>query len=398
MSGRIYKVTRASGNRLRVSHEDITYARQSCQGIEELELDEMLLSWEELGLLVERFDSLTSLTASLNCFKSIPGPLRAFKLTSLKLEFNEFTSLSDLAPLSSLQTLERLYLKGNQISKVADEKTNEVSIYGQALHYVDLSYNDVYSWRFVDELVACFPGLDALRFSNNPVYERVSTERGSPSNFEEGFMFTVARIGRLATLNFSNISPAERTNAEMFYLSRVAKELADIPESEESRVTAQHRRYTELCEIYGAPEVPRKQAQAINPDFLEARLIKFTFCLPANSKLGRPEAISKMREIPKSFDVYRVKGIVARMFDLKPRKLRLIWETGEWDPVAGYEDVGEDSSDEEDADVQNTNETGAQSIPEKGKWMKREVEIEDSTRQVGFCVDGDAATVRIEIR
>ena len=108
-------------------------------------------------------------------------------------------------------------------------------------------------------------------------------------------------------------------------------------------------------------------------------------------------AVTQQREIPKAFDIYRVKGIVGRLFGIPPLSIRLIWETGEWDPVAGYEDEEEDSSDDECEDAPAL-ETKIAVATEKGKWMKREIEIEDSTRQVGFCVDGVEAKVRVEVR
>jgi hypothetical protein len=209
-------------------------------------------------------------------------------------------------------------------------------------------------------------------------------------------MLTIARLGKLTALNFSNITAADRTNAEMYYLSRIGKAMGEVAEAEEQSVASQHKRYPELCEIYGAPVVVRTKAGAVNPDFLEARLIKFTFYLPPK-KDSHEEPITKVREIPKSFDIYRVKGIVGRMFDIRPLSMRLIWETGEWDPVAGYEEEEEDEdSDDEGKGRPGKSETAASA--EKGKWMRREVEIVDGTRQVGFCVDGMEAKVRIELR
>ncbi len=108
--------------------------------------------------------------------------------------------------------------------------------------------------------------------------------------------------------------------------------------------------------------------------------------------------MTKVREIPKGFDVYRVKGIVGRLFKLKPMCLRLIWETGEWDPVAGYEDELDDPSDDEARGHPDSAKSLHHETQPTGKWMKREVEIEDSTRQIGFCVDGNSAKVRVELR
>ena len=154
----------------------------------------------------------------------------------------------------------------------------------------------------------------------------------------------------------------------------------------------------------------------MNLNLLEARLIKFTFYVGNDSAQGAQETgrENERIEIPKSFDVYRVKGIVGRAFSTPPLSLKLTWETGEWDPVAGYEDQIESSDDDDETDdnleaSKNKKETKTNGNVEndtlmkenerqQGKWMKREVEIMDGTRQIGFWVDGLEAIVRVERR
>ncbi|KAL2067119.1 hypothetical protein VTL71DRAFT_1543 [Oculimacula yallundae] len=362
--------------------------------ITELSMDEVLLDWAWVVGIVAQFQHLKTFEASLNGFKQLRHPLNMERLTSLTLEYNGFQSLADIVMLRELSSLEILKLKGNEISKI-DGKLYEVSelpAFGKQLRYVDLSYNEVSDWKFVNDLDHIFPGMTALRFAYNPIY-KTSKDAGSFTSMDDSYMLTLARIRKLETLNFSKISPADRTNSEMFYLSRITKELSEAPENKEQDIISQHPRYAELCEIHGTPTIVRKRAGVLNPNFLEARLITFTFCLPANSLEGQREEIKMVREIPMSFDVYRVKGLVGRMFGIRPLSLRLIWETGEWDPVAGYEEWEEEDEDEEEEVDEET-----KAMRERGKWMKREVEIEDSTRRVGNLVDGMEAVVRLELR
>lgn len=350
--------------------------------------------------IVTIFPVLSSLSASSNFYKSLACPLPN-GITSLTLEYNEFTMLWDIIPLRQLDSLEILHLKGNKITSVDKEgyQLSSFHAFGKRLRYVDLSYNAIARWTFIDDLPQVFPGLEELRLSHNPIYNYEGLSKQNENiGIEEGFMLTVARLKNLKSLNFSKILPADRINAEGFYLSRIAKEMAEVPEGEEIKVTSRHKRFSELSQQYGAPTVVRKTEGAVNPDFLEARLIKFTLYLPANTQVGQNEAITETREIPRSFDVYRVKGIVGKMFDIPPMKVRLIWETGEFDPVAGYEDDEEDSDDEEEVANLNGAETEGETTQENGRWMKREIEIEDGTRQIGFCVDGMEAVVRIEMR
>ena len=385
-----------SGNRLQVIPEELVSAPQAFAGVKELELDEMLLSWEDFCLLAQQFESLKVLTVSLNGLKSLQSSLPNSNLTSLTLEYNHFTSLSDLAPLSQLSSLENLLLKGNQISASRSE-VSEQPVFGTKLQYVDLSYNQVNSWTFVDDLAEIFPGMSGLRLQHNPIYNAIAEGEGSSLNVDDGFMLVLARLGNLKSLNFSTISDVDRRNAEMFYLSRIGKEMAAVPESEEHTITFKHKRYAELCEKYDKPDIVRMGHEAINPDFLEARLINFTFYMPPNTLPHQKDAIEMKKGIPKGFDIYRVKGIVGRLFDVKPLYIRLIWETGVLDPVAGYEEGEDESSDDEDNDT-ITIEVKAPASAETGEWMKREVDIEDSTRQVGYFVDGMEARVRVEFR
>ena len=91
--------------------------------------------------------------------------------------------------------------------------------------------------------------------------------------------------------------------------------------------------------------------------------------------------------------------------------LRLIWETGERDPVGGRGDddrwsvsSGEDRSAEEgeegieDVDAEKDEVLKVDANREEGKWIRREVELVDGTREVGFWIEGREARVRVEWR
>lgn len=352
----------------------------------------MLLPWQTICEFTSRLPNLKKLSASSNGLQSLSMHAGARDLTSLTLEYNEFRTISDLSPLQSLPALESLYLKGNRISSIG----SKLPTFAPKLHYVDLSYNQVVDWAFVDELCTVFPGLSELRFSKNPLYGPLDEDVSA--NIDDGFMLTLARLGNLKVLNFSKISTQERVNAEMFYLSRIGQELAKVPENQEAIVISRHKRYSELCELHGAPTIARKTNETIDPNFVEARLIKFSFYLPPNTTLLQNEAVVKNKEIPKSFDVYRVKGIVGREFGLRPLSLRLIWETGEIDPIAGYEEEEEEEDSDDEQRLENNDEPVTAEPQNKNKWIKREVELEDGTRPVGNMIDGKEATVRVELR
>lgn len=398
-------------------------AQDAFKSVKELALDETLLSWDSICHISHCFQSLAILHASANQLSQLSpfGATTAMQtLTTLYLEFNDFTALSEMGCLTQLDTLKNLHLKGNNISTVTTDASQDTPVFSRTLTHLDISYNKVSSWSFVDALPDSFPGLDSLRLAHNPVYEDpgfdkssttpASAAAGSKATVtEEAYMITVARLACLKTLNFSTVTPTDRTNAEMFYLSRIGRQLASVPDSPEAEatVTTQHRRYKELCELYDEPVVVRRQE--VNPAFLEARLVNvaFRFCSSGQGNEDDVKAV-KHAQIPKTSDIYAVKGIAGRLFGHEPLKLRLIWETGEWDPVAGFDDAG-NSSDEEDEDTTGERESadGAAAVQgevsarldsKTGRWIKREEELRDSPRQFGFCVDGLDVTIRVEPR
>jgi tubulin-specific chaperone E len=394
-----------SGNRFRQIRDEGEF-----DGIKELGLEDTLLSWEDMCDIASRFKALTTFnvgTNQLSRLSSVAFGTLSSALTLVNLEFNDFTALGDLTPLTSLTSLRNLHLKGNNISSITSGETDNSFVFPKCLEYLDLSYNKVATWLFVDSLPDIFPGLLALRLTHNPIYESPdpdSTGQGKGTT-EEAYMITIGRLATIKSLNFTAITESDRANAEMFYLSRIAKSLAAVPESSEASVIATHKRYAELCELYGQPDIIRRHQ--INPAFLEARLVTvdFHFINPESTE-RKNENIKRTSKIPKSFDIYAVKGIAAKLFGVSALRLKLIWETGEWDPVAGFEEEVGDSSEEEDAEqelekvVSSTDALGGHYQLERktGRWVKREVELKEGPRQLGFCVDGLEAKIRVELR
>lgn len=427
-------LTFGSGNRFQnILQSDLPEdTEMAFRGVKELAVDETLLQWDEICHITANFSSLTALYAGsnqLSRLSPIPESSLTTTLTSIYLEFNHFTSLTDVASLTSLTALKNLYLKGSNISTITSDTTEGPPVFSKTLTYLDISYNKIHNWSFVDAIPDSFPGVTSLRLAHNPVYdnpgfgsnETAATETATAASSkasvtEEAYMITVGRLASLRSLNFSAVTTTDRTNAEMFYLSRIGRQLASVPDNPEAegRVTAQHRRYAELCGLYGEPVVVRRRE--VNAAFLESRLINTTFRFQGQGQQQKQGsdgtqledvvvAVEKKVQIPKSFDIYAVKGIAGGLFGYAPLKLRLIWETGEWDPVAGFdEEAGDNSDDEEIVVVQEEeNETqegdeGIQTKNRAGRWVKREVELSDSPRQFGFCVDGMDVTIRVEPR
>lgn len=212
-------------------------------------------------------------------------------------------------------------------------------------------------------------------------------------------MLTLARLGNLKTLNYSPITSKERLNAESYYLSLIARELNFSDSKLQSQILATHPRYEYLVSEYGEPVINR-EASAVNPNSLAARLIKFNFYLKTESAEGaRDEALveSFEAEIPMSVTAYTLLGIVAKEFGIPPRKCKLIWETGDWMLAPRVDDVDADWDSDSDGGAVEKDDEGSDKEDVGGRVM-REVEIVPGTRVVGNWVEGMEAVVRVEIR
>ena len=401
------------GNRFQdvLEDEKLASSESVFRGIKELAVDETLLAWEEICHIAAKFPSLSSLFSSANQLSSLspitPAPFTT-TLVSVHMEFNEFTCIADIAPLAAVTSLRNLHLKGNRISAITPtDGHSSIPVFTANLQYLDVSYNQVSAWSFIDSLPTSFPGLSSLRFAHNPIYNNpdldnqeipTSSNTKATSSTEEAYMLLLARLPpTLKIINFSAVTASDRSNAEMFYLSRIARQLSAVPEADEARVLARHRRWAELCELYGKPAVVRRRE--MNPNFLEARLISVDFQLATKSPLGDLQLATRTAKIPKAYDIYAVKGIVGKLFGLPPLRLRLVWETGEWDPVAGFDEEDSDDSSGEDEALGEIREADkVLETPGKGagRWVKRETELRDGPRQFGYCVDGLAVKVRVE--
>ncbi|CAN9221649.1 unnamed protein product [Alternaria alternata] len=371
------------GIRLRdtsLSGEERERCLQAFKGITSLKLEDNLLPWADLALLTHLFPAVTTFSASSNLYTGLTQHALNPTITDLTLEDNHITCLSSLACLVTLPNLRRLILKSNKISEITSSDAS-MSIFPSTVREVDLSFNEISTWAFIEQLVYVFPGLQSLRVSQNPLYQSLQAPDGRSLTADDGYMLTLARLGQLKTLNHSPIHEKERLNAESYYLSMIAKEVQFAPESQREQILKSHPRYKWLCEEYGEPDVQRS-ANAVNPNSLAARLLRIKFYLAAATDT------TFETEIPMSSTAYTVLGIVGKHFKIKPMACKLTWETGDWMSVRkSPTDIVDDDWDSEDSEA----EMGMERV-------MREVEIVPGTRSIGTWVDGSEATVRVEIK
>ena len=379
------------GNRFTVHRERIHISLQS---VKTLSLSQTLLNQAEVNKLVTDnatpiLPSLSSLNLSNN---ELRGPLKlelSLSTHTVDLSGNDFSALSDLPDLDvNCPSLHTLVLKHNRISTVCKDP-KALADFAMPVVELDLSYNAIDSFSFFNGInKTTFPGLKHLRVTGNNLYKTLVSAEGKPLTAEDGYMLTIAHIPQLEYLNYGRITEKERLNAETYYLGQIATELSNAPTDKRAEVIARHPRWKELCEEYGEPSISHKQTrEEVNPNSLAARLVNVTFAL-APGVLPRITQRFWSKEVPKSFNIYVMLGMVGKYLEQMPLNIRLILETEERDPVGRDSGYGGpewwDSSDDE-AEAEE-------------EWVKREVEMVAGTRALGTFIEGAEANIRVEMR
>lgn len=175
--------------------------------LEKYRLSNSLLTRFQIANAVASFSALQELSASFNNLSIVDIKPQLHTITKITLEHNSFTFLSSLSALSTLPRLQSLYMGHNIIKAIKDPDSVDGSPDGfhfsHSVSYVDLSYNAIEDWAFINLLQDIFPGLSGLRVSHNPLYEE--SRHGKMMGLDESFMLTLARLPELKTLNFSSV-------------------------------------------------------------------------------------------------------------------------------------------------------------------------------------------------
>ncbi|MDI1490763.1 MAG: hypothetical protein OHK93_001967 [Ramalina farinacea] len=383
-----------SGNRFRCLSSPPLSGREqtSLAKLESIALDDTLIDGDEIASLIAPFPALHSLSASYNNIQSFTSPLPTPHLQHLDLSYNRMSSLEAIQSIFRLHDLRTLSLRGNPITEFSHP-----SITFPSLSKLDISSTNLPHLPSLNGILKVFPSLTSLLTKDTPL-----------SKLPSATLLTTARLGTLKELNYSPITPAERANAELYYISTIVASLAStLPSSPEERaIFAAHPRWRELCSIHGVPDIPRESVvvqdtKAYPPGSLGSRVVRFHFAYTPPPTGDAPDGSEKVvtqeqsKLIPTSISTYRLQAIVARLFKLRAREVRLVLETNEVDPV----DQADSFINEEDGAPGAEREGDQVKLgKEEGKWRRREEELVGSTRPVSDWLPMDLAGRGAEAR
>ncbi|KAL8913181.1 MAG: hypothetical protein Q9171_001975 [Xanthocarpia ochracea] len=431
------RVLNLNGNRFKNIPTEHDEPSGTFEQLTALSLAKTAVKWDNIRTLCtqQRFPNLQSLSLAFNPLYKPPKHLLSLDLptlTTLDLTSCDFCTLQPLSSLTHLPALSTLILRSNPLTTL----TTRPPIVFPHLKTLDLTSTHLTSLSCLNPIPTTFPIVSSLKTTRTPL----TTSHPSPR------LITIARLPSLTILNNTPIPPHERQNSEIYYLSTITPLfLATKTDEEEKTVVEEHPQWGHLREKYGEPEsiTQKRHAQTsssqitssngnenkekpIYPSLsLGANLITFTFYYslsrsssdsptssPSQEQFKNTERQQHIREIPKQTNIYRLKSLVGRIYSIPCMEIRLVLETDEWDPVPAAKPEDDDwscSEDEwsEDAGVKSDDSTEVKEGGKKRKrdkekdknlWVRREIELVDSTRPVAFWVEGREARVRVERR
>lgn len=231
---------------------NLKLGRDAFSHLSELQLNGTLMTWQAITgvvCLMPRLQRLESGYNRLQYLSSLPQNHPELAITTLNLDSNELSDWVEMSQaLVSFHKLVRLILSSNSYESIPIPTGDSVPL---KLTHLSLSLTRISKWSSIDSLNLWCPELESLTVNGTPLMEDPNADRIWQQ-------IVIARLPRLRFLDGTSVSQRQRVDAELLYLSRTAHEL--FP-SDAARA-AVHPRWTELCEVYGTPDMtPEKNGK-----------------------------------------------------------------------------------------------------------------------------------------
>ncbi|KAJ3131151.1 hypothetical protein HK100_006730 [Physocladia obscura] len=367
---------RLNNNRLSLlpDHSLLTPAFNS---LKILALISTLMPWDEMEALAPHMPNLTALHFGLNKLASFGKKYTTIEysadfgsnaqtysplfpnLETLNVEDNQLTSWSELTNFVKQNTpsLVILNVGNNVITSISPAKDDEF----RHLKFLNVSKNKINTYMSIHAMNS-FSKLVDIRVKDNPVFDlqpptTVSSFGGSAASADGVVLShcstadeTISRLSKATRINGGVVSERDRSDAEMYYLNKVAtwiyylratataaisavaKSTSDNNASSgvnhleskiDALVTEFHPRYHELVRIYGVPQVT---PTSITSNALKDRLISLVFCLAQeDSEAAATVTIVKRveKKVPLSMALRALRALVSRVLGVRGGVLKI---------------------------------------------------------------------------
>ncbi|VDB82704.1 unnamed protein product [Peniophora sp. CBMAI 1063] len=252
--------------------------------LEELQLSGTMTSWQEMLSIISHMPRLRHIEMGYNRLNTLTSDGYQWSthcgLELVNLDNNRLNEWLEIArALRPMERLEKLILAENTLSKIPMPASTEIPLHWK---YLSLVSTGVHQWSSIDALAQWCPRLEGLSLFGTPLVE-------DPENNRVWRQVVIARLPELRVLDGATVSDRQRTDAELFYISMVAR--MEYP-SDEARNLA-HPRWTALCQLHETATDGRPFP--VKEDKLSSRLIPIKVSLvhasqpPENSE-SIPEA------------------------------------------------------------------------------------------------------------
>jgi hypothetical protein len=381
---------------LRLNHNRLLYGVEppglvpGCfDSIKSLALNGTLLSWKSMLELAVHFPNLTELHFGFNELSVLEDestePLKNITFPNLRLlnlESNHLKSWNEVSDLTQrhLPVLETLFLNNNIIEQFEASSTQFTT-----LKTLNISHNQIKSWRCIHSLNN-LKTVTHLRLRHNsvllndplPPIPSTSTAQQTPSPPSTGIdlndfdavpktsqMELMARLGNLTHLNNALITPRERLDAELYYLSRCVQLKQEwdskFPTSKvgpTSTCTKEewdqlfyewHPRLKQIADAQGGmPEAPPASVTStiLKDRLMMLKIVEVWMTGSTAVDVGTTRGKTFDKKVPTTMTVRALKVVVGRLFGLKGKgigvgagnsafKLKAVYKSDETDGEAG---------------------------------------------------------------
>lgn len=268
-----------NGNRLC----DLTLTAGPWSSITELSLAGCYIPPLEIEALITGFPLVRWLCFSSNGLTQwVHHRWDSRSLEQLDLSFNDIAELE--SPISNVSILN---LSHNKLKTYSDSN-------GHCCVDLDLSHNLIDSWDDL-QLANC---TKTVKLNGNPIFER--------ENDKDSSLAVIQAIGRyrgVEKLNGTMISASERSDLELYFMSKLADDKFKATD-----------RWKELVKLHGAP------AEAKPKESLKSKVMTLNI---------QYQGAQKALKVLKTADLAKVKLQAAKLFALRPSNVELLTETGE---------------------------------------------------------------------
>ncbi|XP_078397826.1 tubulin-specific chaperone E isoform X1 [Cetorhinus maximus] len=284
------------------------------------------LTWAQVLECAPMWPVLERAHLSSNAISVLERPIGVLQsLTLLDLSSNLLADENQLVHIAYLPRLEQLILSNTGLTSLHfdDIQPDGKTAMFPKLKFLAIDKNRISEFSTVNELNK-LQSLEQLKFSDYAMVER-------EKNAKTVRQLIIAKLGHLNVLNRTEISADERKGAELDYRKRFGKDWLKAgghqdPEKNrpDKEFCAEHPRYQELIEKYGAPELSEMEQQKLFA--LKDQLIALTIRCPDN-----PDQKQLEKKLPDSMTIQKVRGLLHRLLKIPGAELKLTYISSKMD-------------------------------------------------------------------